>query len=187
MVGCVRCEIETFVPPPGLALRSRLTKATAFAAAPIHHASRRGSIKAVDLLLAAGADIELRDGYGLQTPFMKAGKYRFRPVMDFLLARGAEEGAYDDTFFTGHDLYRIHELRNKAPAKGGACVNEWLFAQKRARSIVDENGGYAGRAGYVSEDEDGELKLPTTANVSDMVFAQPKFDAGFSLRAKLVH
>ena len=132
-------------------------------------------------MLSAGADIENRDGYNLQTAFMKAGQYRLRPLMNFLLSQGAKEGAYGDDFFTGEDLYQKYALWHTAPEKGGKCLNGWLLAQKRAHSIVSENGGWAGGAGYVSVNDDGEFQIPLSANLSQNVFAQPNLDVGFHL------
>ena len=107
--------------------------------------------------------------------------YRIRPLMKFLLSQGAEEGAYGEDFFTGEDLYQKYVLYHTAPEKGGKCLNGWLLSQKRAHAIVSENGGWAGEAGYVSVNDDGEFQIPLSANLSQNVFTQPSFDAGFHL------
>ena len=64
--------------------------------APLHLASRHAELRILEALLAAGADIELRDRRNGWTPLLHAIHVRNRPAVAALVAQGADVNAPGD-------------------------------------------------------------------------------------------
>ena len=81
--------------------------------APLHDASREGNVELVEILIAGGADVNARDGWGM--PLHYASWNDHAEVVNLLLAGGADVNAKDSEGRTPLGL--ATEEKNIAVAK----------------------------------------------------------------------
>jgi ankyrin repeat protein len=91
-----------------LAANPALVKATHEQGTPLHFAAIENQNDIVDLLLAAGADLETRDGEFNMTPIGWANEKGHKEMVDYLVERGAATDLYSAVAYGLID--RVREL-----------------------------------------------------------------------------
>lgn len=67
-----------------------VTATTSTGVTPLHFAAQGGSVKVIEAMLAAGADIEAKESASSQTPLMFAASFGRTDAVRYLISRGAE-------------------------------------------------------------------------------------------------
>jgi hypothetical protein len=88
----------------------------------LHDACRRGRVEIIDLLIQAGADLDVRNAIG-QTPLMEAARYGELPAVQRLVAAGAD--------------LNLRSARNNATALGLAREND----EREVVELLTKAGG----------------------------------------------
>ncbi len=77
---------------------------------PLHMTARRGHVFLAEVLIGAGADIEIRDSKG-ETPLRRAVNCGQEPMVNLLLNRGANPFSLDNQRRSPHDVVRHEAIR----------------------------------------------------------------------------
>jgi hypothetical protein len=94
--------------------------------APLHYAAWNGLVQPALLLLEAGARVDVRSGDRGSTPLHLAAGMTHTPVVQLLLAHGADPAAVDADRWTPLNLAQQNLFGNAAAAAAVArALNEW--------------------------------------------------------------
>lgn len=103
---------------------------------PLCFAAHSGNEKAIELLLAHGANINAKDRNGL-TPLHIAAKQGYNEVAELLLAKGADINARDDDDYM---IFSTFTPLHRAAIEGHKNMVELLLSKGAEVNAVDDGG-----------------------------------------------